>query len=71
MRKTLQDIFIGKDWSEPGIAPRSALGSTLEYTARLRAALPAIFRRYRVNIGNLEFKTEYVKGRIEELTKGR
>lgn len=46
MRDSLQKIFDERDWSGRGKAPRSGPGSTLEATARIRSALPRIFKDY-------------------------
>lgn len=48
MRNNLQRAFEEADWSDASGAPRSGSGSTLEYTERLRAALPDVFKRYKV-----------------------
>jgi len=48
VRGRLQTVFAGKSWAGDGRAPRSGRGSSLEKTARLRAALPGIFARYGV-----------------------
>ena len=48
MRKALQEVFENADWSDQNGSPRSGSGSTLEYTARLRAALPGLMKRYKV-----------------------
>lgn len=48
VRDRLQTVFAGKSWAGDGRAPRSGPGSSLQKTARLRAALPGIFARYGV-----------------------
>lgn len=49
MRDALRDVFEHADWSNLSEdATRSGSGSTLDYTRRLRAALPGIFERYNV-----------------------
>ncbi|MEO9826977.1 MAG: class I SAM-dependent methyltransferase [Paracoccaceae bacterium] len=49
MREKLRDVFENADWSNLSAdATRSGSGSTLEYTRRLRTALPGIFERYNV-----------------------
>jgi hypothetical protein len=48
MREKLQQVFETADWSDKTGSPRSGSGSTLEFTARLRAALPDLWRRYQV-----------------------
>ncbi|MBK1636318.1 class I SAM-dependent methyltransferase [Rhodovulum adriaticum] len=48
MRARVQKAFEDRDWSVGGKWPVSGRGSTLENTERLRAALPDIFRRYKI-----------------------
>ncbi len=48
MRSRLQKTFEEANWGNDNGVPRSGSGSTHEYTARLRAAFPDIFARYRV-----------------------
>lgn len=48
MRENLQKTFEDSNWGVDGKIPRSGSGSTLEYTERLRLALPGVFRRYKV-----------------------
>ncbi|WP_294606324.1 class I SAM-dependent methyltransferase [uncultured Roseovarius sp.] len=48
MRAKLQNTFEDRDWSAGGKWPVSGFGSTLENTERLRAALPDLFRRYKI-----------------------
>ncbi|WP_052265301.1 class I SAM-dependent methyltransferase [Ruegeria sp. ANG-R] len=47
MREGVRDAFEHKNWGDRN-TPRSGSGSTLDATAPLRGALPAIFERYSV-----------------------
>jgi SAM-dependent methyltransferase len=49
MRDNLRAVFETKTWAgKEGKDPRSGPGSDLESTARLRAALPGVFKRFKV-----------------------
>lgn len=48
MRARVQKAFEDRDWSNGGKWPVSGRGSTLENTERLRAALPGLFKKYKV-----------------------
>ncbi len=49
MRNDLRDAFETKSWTgRRGRYPRSGPGSSLEFTANLRAALPSVLKRYAV-----------------------